>query len=65
MFLLPFIIVLREGLGAVIYIGGVILGLPASSFPLAVICGLAAGCAIVCLFYRYVKTPIPFRVQRE
>ena len=43
MFLLPFITVLREGLEAVVFIGGVSLGLPASSFPLAVICGLGCG----------------------
>ncbi|KAK7537850.1 high-affinity iron ion transporter FtrA [Phyllosticta citricarpa] len=52
MFLLPFVTVLREGLEAVVYIGGVALGLPAESFPLAVICGLAAGCAIGYLLYR-------------
>ncbi|KAL4980876.1 iron permease FTR1/Fip1/EfeU [Aspergillus desertorum] len=37
MFILPF---------AVVYIGGVGLGLPASSFPLAIFCGLLAGCAV-------------------
>ena len=46
MFILPFITVLREGLEAVVYIGGVGLGLPASSFPLAIFCGLLAGCAV-------------------
>lgn len=53
MFLLPFITVLREGLEAVVYIGGVSLGLPATAFPLAVICGLAAGCAVGYILYRY------------
>ncbi|KAJ6102423.1 hypothetical protein N7486_004850 [Penicillium sp. IBT 16267x] len=43
MFFLPFITVLREGLEAVVFIGGVGLALPASSFPLAVFCGLLAG----------------------
>ncbi|KAK8157216.1 iron permease FTR1/Fip1/EfeU [Phyllosticta citrichinensis] len=52
MFLLPFVTVLREGLEAVVYIGGVALGLPASSFPLAVICGIGAGCAIGYILYR-------------
>ena len=52
MFLLPFVTVLREGLEAVVFIGGVGLSLPASSFPLAVICGLLAGCAIGYLIYR-------------
>lgn len=52
MFLLPFITVLREGLEAVVFIGGVGLGLPATSFPLAVICGLGAGILIGYLIYR-------------
>jgi high-affinity iron transporter len=52
MFLLPFVTVLREGLEAVVFIGGVGLGLPATAFPLAVICGLAAGCAVGYLIYR-------------
>ena len=52
MFLLPFITVLREGLEAVIFIGGVSLGLPATAFPLAVICGLGAGCLVCYLIYR-------------
>jgi high-affinity iron transporter len=52
MFLLPFITVLREGLEAVVFIGGVGLGLPATAFPLAVICGLGAGCAVGYLIYR-------------
>ena len=52
MFLLPFITVLREGLEAVVFIGGVGLGLPASSFPLAVICGLACGALIGFFIYK-------------
>ena len=52
MFLLPFVTVLREGLEAVIFIGGVSLGLPATSFPLAVICGLVAGILIGFLIYK-------------
>lgn len=52
MFLLPFITVLREGLEAVVFIGGVGLSFPATAFPLAVICGLAAGCAVGYLIYR-------------
>jgi high-affinity iron transporter len=52
MFLLPFITVLREGLEAVVFIGGVGLNLPASSFPLAVFCGLLAGIAVGYLLYR-------------
>jgi high-affinity iron transporter len=52
MFLLPFVTVLREGLEAVVFIGGVGLGLPATAFPLAVICGLGAGFAVGYLIYR-------------
>jgi high-affinity iron transporter len=52
MFILPFITVLREGLEAVVFIGGVGLSLPASSFPLAVICGLAAGALVGYIIYR-------------
>ncbi|KAK9860153.1 uncharacterized protein MYU51_010479 [Penicillium brevicompactum] len=52
MFLLPFITVLREGLEAVVYVGGVGLGLPASSFPLAVFTGILAGIAVGYIIYR-------------
>ncbi|KAJ5424104.1 hypothetical protein N7491_009320 [Penicillium cf. griseofulvum] len=52
MFILPFITVLREGLEAVVYVGGVGLGLPASSFPLAVFCGLLAGFVVGYIIYR-------------
>ena len=52
LFLLPLITVLREGLEAVIFIGGVGLGSPASSFPLAVICGLGAGALIGLFIYK-------------
>lgn len=49
---LPFITTLREGLEAVVFIGGVSLGTPATAFPLAVICGILAGSAIGYLIYR-------------
>ena len=52
MFVLPFITVLREGLEAVVFIGGVSLGLPASSFPLPVIIGIACGCLVGFLIYK-------------
>ncbi|PWY88541.1 iron permease FTR1 [Aspergillus heteromorphus CBS 117.55] len=52
MFILPFITVLREGLEAVVYVGGVGLGLPATSFPLAVFCGILAGCLVGYLIFR-------------
>jgi high-affinity iron transporter len=52
MFILPFITVMREGLEAVIFIGGVSLGLKASSIPLAVVCGLVAGSLIGYFVYK-------------
>lgn len=52
MFILPFITVLREGLEAVVFIGGVSLGLPASSIPLPTVVGLAAGLLVGYLVYR-------------
>ncbi|RMZ92182.1 hypothetical protein DV736_g578, partial [Chaetothyriales sp. CBS 134916] len=51
MFVLPFITILREGLEAIVFIGGVSLGLPASSIPLATVCGLLAGIAVGVLIY--------------
>ncbi|KAI9763656.1 MAG: hypothetical protein M1840_000370 [Geoglossum simile] len=52
MFLLPFITVLREGLEAVIFIGGVGLGQPATAFPIPILCGLAAGTLIGWVIYK-------------
>ena len=52
MFILPFITVLREGLEAVVFIGGVSLGLPATAIPLPTVCGLLAGFAVGYLIYR-------------
>lgn len=52
MFMLPFVTVLREGLEAVVFIGGVSLSLPATSFPLAVATGLATGGLCGYLIYR-------------
>ncbi|EXJ77235.1 high-affinity iron transporter [Capronia epimyces CBS 606.96] len=52
MFLLPFITTLREGLEAVVFVGGVSLGLPATAFPIPVITGLLAGLLIGYLLYR-------------
>ncbi|KAJ4288631.1 high-affinity iron permease [Kalmusia sp. IMI 367209] len=52
MFLLPFVTVLREGVEAVLFIAGVGVGLPATSFPLAVICGLGAGILVGYLIYK-------------
>lgn len=52
MFVLPFITVLREGLEAVVFIGGVSLGISATAFPLAVVCGLGSGLLVGWLIYR-------------
>ena len=58
MFLLPFITVLREGLEAVVFVGGVSLSEPASSFPLAVIVGILCGVAVGYFIYRYFLTSL-------
>jgi len=52
MFILPFITVLREGLEAVVFIGGVSLGLPATSFPIPVVVGIAGGSLVSFLIYK-------------
>ena len=47
MFILPFITTLREGLEAVVFVGGVgISEASARAFPLPVVCGLIAGLAV-------------------
>lgn len=52
MFILPFITVLREGLEAIVFVGGVGLTSPASSFPIPVITGLISGILVgVALYY--------------
>ena len=51
MFVLPFITVLREGLEAVVFVGGVGLNSPASSFPIPVITGLIAGILVGVVMY--------------
>ncbi|RMD42243.1 hypothetical protein DV735_g2911, partial [Chaetothyriales sp. CBS 134920] len=51
MFVLPFITMLREGLEAVIFIGGVSGGMSAKSIPLPAICGLIAGIGVGTLIY--------------
>jgi len=52
MFILPFVTVLREGIEAVIFIGGVGLSKPASSFPLAALIGIACSVLVGYLIYR-------------
>lgn len=55
MFVLPFITCLREGLEAVVFVGGVGLtnggSNKATGFPLPVVCGLIAGIAVGLLLY--------------
>ena len=57
MFVLPFITVLREGLEAVVFVGGVSLSEPASSFPLAVVAGIFCGILIGYFIYKYFSMP--------
>jgi high-affinity iron transporter len=52
MFMLPFVTIMREGLEAVVFIGGVSLSVPAPSIPLAVVTGLAAGLVVAYIIYR-------------
>lgn len=52
MLLLPFITVLREGLEAVVFVGGVSLSEPATAFPLPAITGLLAGGLVGWLIYK-------------
>ncbi|XYA01366.1 high-affinity iron permease [Meyerozyma guilliermondii] len=51
MFILPFITCLREGLEAVVFVGGVGLNSPATAFPIPVICGIIAGVFVGFLLY--------------
>ncbi|KAL2914218.1 high-affinity iron permease [Polyrhizophydium stewartii] len=52
LFWLPFITVLREGLEAVVFIGGVSLGEEPSSIPIAAIVGIIVGIAIGFIVHR-------------
>ncbi|KAI0674585.1 iron permease FTR1 [Trametes maxima] len=51
LFILPLITVLREGMEAVVFVGGVSLGQPATSIPIAAIVGLI--CGLVCGYLIY------------
>ncbi|KAI0747069.1 iron permease FTR1 [Daedaleopsis nitida] len=51
LFILPLITVLREGMEAVVFVGGVSLGQPATSIPIAAIVGLV--CGLVCGYLIY------------
>lgn len=52
MAVLPLVTTLREGVEAIVFVGGVSLGTPATAFPLAVICGLLCGCCVGYVIYR-------------
>lgn len=52
MVILPFITVLREGLEAVVFVGGVSLSEPPSAFPIPVLTGLLAGAIIGWFIYK-------------
>ncbi|KDQ56975.1 hypothetical protein JAAARDRAFT_131311 [Jaapia argillacea MUCL 33604] len=53
LFILPLVTVLREGLEAVIFVGGVALGQPASSIPIAAIVGIICGLVVGFLIYSF------------
>ena len=52
MFILPFITVVREGLEAVVFVGGVSFSAPATAIPLPVIIGLLIGSLIGFLIFK-------------
>lgn len=52
MFILPFITTMREGVEAIVFVGGVSLSLPATAFPLPVVCGIIAAAVVGLLLYR-------------
>ncbi|KAI6158223.1 iron permease FTR1 [Pisolithus tinctorius] len=51
LFILPMVTVLREGMEGVIFVGGVAVGQPATSIPIAAIVGII--CGLVCGFLIY------------
>ena len=51
LFTLPFVVVLREGLEAVVFVGGVSLGQSGTSIPIAAIVGII--CGLTCGFVIY------------
>ncbi|KAL0958080.1 hypothetical protein HGRIS_000256 [Hohenbuehelia grisea] len=53
LFVLPFITVLREGMEAVVFVGGVSLGQPATSIPIAAIVGIICGLIIGYIIYAF------------
>ncbi|KAJ7138426.1 iron permease FTR1 [Mycena crocata] len=53
LFILPLITVLREGMEAVVFVGGVSLGQPATSIPIATIIGLICGLVVGFIIYSF------------
>lgn len=51
--ILPLITVLREGMEAIIFVGGVALGQPAVSIPIAAIVGLVCGIVVGVIIYAF------------
>ena len=52
MLILPLITTMREGVEAIVFVGGVSLGYPATAFPIPVITGLLAGLFVGLLIYK-------------
>lgn len=52
LFILPFVTILREGVEAIVFVGGVTIGMPASSVPLPTMLGLTAGCVIGYMIFK-------------
>lgn len=50
--ILPFVTTLREGLEAVVFVGGIGMSQPLTSLPLAVLAGIASGAAVGYTLYR-------------
>ncbi|KAF6757625.1 iron permease FTR1 [Ephemerocybe angulata] len=53
LFILPFVTVLREGMEAVVFVGGVSLGQTAKSIPIAAIVGIICGLVVGFLIYEF------------
>ncbi|XP_006463615.1 hypothetical protein AGABI2DRAFT_40806, partial [Agaricus bisporus var. bisporus H97] len=53
LFVLPMVTLLREGLEAVVFVGGVSLGQPATSIPIAAIVGIVCGVVFGYLIYQF------------
>lgn len=53
MAILPMVTTLREGLEAVVFLGGIGITQPMSSFPLAAVAGIVLGCAFGMVLYRF------------